>query len=263
LKRPNGVDDTTFFAEFCPPLPPNFEPQQGEPEAIRLMIEQRPFRLKAREHWSEKRWREHRWAYARLTEMVDRQISRLLTALDESGQAERTLVIFTSDHGDMDSAHRLEHKSTLYEETCRVPLIVRPPGGTNGRTDSIHVVSNGLDLMPTLCEWAGVSPPPGLGGRSLRGIVEEGSTHSWRAALPVECVIGRAIVTDRFKYCLYDIGTNQEHVHDRQSDQGEQENAANKPVHRHTLENLRALFREAFGSTKRNAADVVKAAAYA
>ena len=60
------------------------------------------------------------WLYARLTEESDRRIGAVLQALKDAGLEERTLVIFTSDHGDMDSSHRLEHKSVLYEEAARV-----------------------------------------------------------------------------------------------------------------------------------------------
>jgi arylsulfatase A-like enzyme len=161
----------------------------------------------------------------------------------------------------MDSAHRLEHKSTLYEEACRIPLVIRPPGGIKGRVDNVHLISNGLDLMPTFCDWAGVAPPAGLPGRSLRELTEHGGTHSWREEVPVECVIGRAVVTDRFKYCLYDIGANREQLLDLESDPWECENAIDNPVHRQTVESLRASFLKTFGGEQRQAPDVLKAAA--
>lgn len=264
LKRPPGGDETTFCREYCPPLPPNFEPQADEPEAIRVLLERRPFRMRARREWGEDRWREHRWAYARLTEMVDARIAPVLEALNDSGQADRTLVIFTSDHGDMDAAHRMEHKSTLYEEVCRVPLIIRPPGNAApGLVDSARLVSNGLDLLPTICDYAGVEPPQGLMGRSLRPLVESGAPAPWRDALPVESAIGRAIVTDRFKYAVYDLGTCQEQLIDLREDPGEMRNCASVPRHRHTLEKLRRMFQETFGSGQRNPADLLRAAAEA
>ncbi|MFO8008469.1 MAG: sulfatase-like hydrolase/transferase [Candidatus Brocadiia bacterium] len=74
LERPEGVSEQEFFAEFCPPAPPNFDPQEDEPEAVRGLIEERGFRHDARRQWSERRWREHRWAYCRLTERVDAHI---------------------------------------------------------------------------------------------------------------------------------------------------------------------------------------------
>ena len=65
----------------------------------------------------------YRWLYARLTEQVDAEIQVILDALKESGLEKNTLVIFTSDHGDMDGAHRMEGKATLYEESANVPFI--------------------------------------------------------------------------------------------------------------------------------------------
>jgi len=62
LQRPPGVCEEDFFERLCPPLPPNFEPQEDEPEAIRRMIDERPFRRRERDDWSPERWREHRWA---------------------------------------------------------------------------------------------------------------------------------------------------------------------------------------------------------
>lgn len=261
LARPPGVDDQAFFARHCPPLPPNFEPQTDEPEAIRILLEHRPFRMSARRKWTPQRWREHRWAYARLTERVDGQIAQVLSALRESGQADRTLIVFTSDHGDMDSSHRLEHKSTLYDEACRVPLIIRPPGGAKtGRVDHAHLVSNGLDLLPTLCDWAGLSSPPEMQGRSLRPLVEDASSDAWRQHVPIECAVGRAVVTGTFKYARYDIGANQEQLTDLACDPREQRNALNDPCHAKALEELRTLFQKSFGGQPRDPAAVLKAA---
>ena len=261
LARPGGLDDAAFFAEHCPPIPLNFEAQQDEPEAIRIMLEQRPFRINARREWPANRWREHRWAYARLTEIVDGQIGRVLGALRQSGQAERTVVVFTSDHGDMDASHRMEHKSALYDEVCRIPLIVRPPGGMTGRVDRTSLISNGLDLVPTLCDWAGIAPPPALPGKSLRPLVDDVVRQEWRRSVPVECAIGRAIITDRFKYAVYDLGSSREQLIDLASDPWEQRNALHDPEHSHALVELRHAFRTTFGSTPRDPAHVLQAAA--
>lgn len=262
LTRPTAVSDKVFFAEYCPPLPENFEPQADEPEAIRLLLEQRPFRIKARCEWSDQRWREHRWAYARLTETVDTQISRVLEALRKSGQYDRTLIIFSSDHGDMDASHRMEHKSTLYEEVCRVPLILRLPGDAcAGRVDDTHLVSNGLDFLPTICDYAGIEPPQGLMGQSLRPLVERREPVSWRDALPIESAIGRAIVSDRFKYVVYDMGLYEEQLIDLKEDPGETKDHLNDPRNRHMIEKLRSKFQETFSSERRHPADILKAAA--
>jgi choline-sulfatase len=109
LQKPEGVTDEQFFEKHCPPLPFNIEPQEDEPEAVKWLITQRPFRKKAREQYSDKQWRMHRWAYCRLTEFVDRQIQVVLDAVRESGREQNTMILFSSDHGDNDASHRMEH----------------------------------------------------------------------------------------------------------------------------------------------------------
>jgi choline-sulfatase len=219
------------------------------------MLEQRPFRIKARQTWNEKRWREHRWAYARLTEIVDAQIGSLLNAMYESGLLDKTLVVFTSDHGDMDAAHRMEHKSTLYEEACHIPLMVRPPGGVCGRVAS-RLASNGLDLLPTFCDYAGVEPPDGLLGRSLRPIIDGSDHASWRSSLPIECATGRALVTDAYKYAVYDMGSSNEQLYDLQNDPFEQRNALHDARQQQIVAALRAEFAQVFSAEKRELVDV-------
>jgi len=247
LRLPEGIGREEFFSTVCPPLPPNFEPQKDEPEAIRELLAQRPFRKSARERWTEERWRMHRWAYRRLTEMVDVQVGRVLDALRESGKEKNTLVVFTSDHGDMDSAHRMEHKTAFYEEASRIPLIARLPGVIPaGRVEGRHLVSNGLDLVPTLCDWGGIDVPNGLRGVSFRPAAEGRKPAARRDCIPVESELGRMIVTGDFKYALYDAGKNREQLYDLVNDPGETRNAAGDPGRDAILRRHRALFQDVF-----------------
>ncbi len=243
LQLPEDMTREVFFAEVCPPLPPNFEPQQDEPQAVQDMLAQRTFRHEARAQWSEEMWRLHRWAYARLTERVDYLIGKVLDAVDASGQAENTVVIFTSDHGDMDAAHRMEHKTALYEEACHIPFIVSPAGTTaRGRVD-VHLVSNGLDLVPTVCDYAGLTPPDDLQGLSVRALAEGRAVPTWREYVPIESAIGRAIVTERYKYVLYDTGAHREQLMDLQDNPPEMRNAARDAGAREILAWLRDMYR--------------------
>lgn len=252
LARPSGVNDAAFFRSHAPPLPANFAPQEDEPEVIARMLRARPFREKARREWSAERWREHRWAYARLTEFVDAQIGVVLDALRATGLDRTTLTVFTSDHGDMDGAHGMEHKSTMYEEAARVPLLVRPPGGAPPRVDATHGVSNGLDLLPTLCDFAGATPPAGLPGRSLRPLIEGARGLRWRAAVPMESAIGRAARWGDFKYARYDFSANGEQLYDLARDPGETRNFAADPDRRAALAEGRRRFERAFAGVARD-----------
>jgi len=246
MKTPGGITDDEFFAKHCPPLPPNYEPQADEPKAVRRLIEQRDFRNRARREYSEKDWRLHRWAYDRLTERVDRQVQTVLDALRDSGQEENTVVILTSDHGDMDSAHRMEHKTALYEEAARLPLLVMHKGtAPAGRVDDRHLVSNGLDLLPTVCDYAGIGDGKADSrGRSLRPLIEGKPADDWRETLGVESEIGRMVVGDRAKYVKYDFAGNEEQLLDLKKDPGETRHFTNDPDHAALLADLRTSYNE-------------------
>jgi choline-sulfatase len=224
LNMPAKMDEEEFFANWCPELPPNYEPQEDEPAMIQGLVNMRTFRQRAREEWTDRDWRRHRWAYARLTEYVDGQIGRLLHALRNGPHADNTIIIFSSDHGDHDGSHKLEHKTALYDEAMRIPFLVSGPGIQGGRVEQT-VVSNGLDLLPTMCDYAGVEPAADLEGRSLRPVLEGGELG--REYVPIECQIGYAIVTDDFVYALYDGGANREQLYDLEKDPYQTRNALN------------------------------------
>jgi len=241
LKLPAGMSREAFFSTVCPPLPANFEIPPHEPESA-IKVDPRNFRVYAREQWSPEQWRLHRWAYCRLTERVDAEIATVLKALRDAGLEENTLVVFTSDHGDMDSAHRLEHKSVLYEEATRVPFVVSLKGVTKpGLVDKEHLVSTGLDLIPTLCDYAGIAKPQGLAGRSVRALAEGRPGDAWRDSLVVESNHSRMIRTAGFKYTVYDSGKPQEVLIDLEQDPGEMKNLAEDPAYRETLQKHRKL----------------------
>jgi len=236
-------DLDAFIREHGPPLPDNFGIPKAEPEGISLdYVGGRSFRQYARQQWSEQTWRLHRWLYCRLTERVDAEIGIVLQALREAGLEESTLVIFTSDHGDMDAAHRLEHKSVLYEESVRIPFIMAWKGTLPaGRVDREHLVSNGLDLLPTLCDYAGVEPPAGLPGRSLRPLVDGRTVNDWRDHVVAESQNGRMVRTADLKYCVYEHGQHREMLIDLKRDPGEMTNLSDSPEYQDELNRHRRL----------------------
>jgi N-sulfoglucosamine sulfohydrolase len=141
--------------------------------------------------------------YTDITKM-DRNVGRVLAALDRNGFTGNTLFIYTADQG----AQWPFAKWSLYDEGIRVPLIMRWPGRLPPETESDAMVSL-ADLLPTFIELAGGQPPLDLDGRSLRPLFS-GETHAHRHAIfasysqdgirnltPMRCVR-----TDRFKYIL-------------------------------------------------------------
>jgi choline-sulfatase len=238
-------DINTFVEANCPPLPSNHDVPEAEPECIaQKYINPRPFQAYTREKWTQDQWRLHRWAYCRLTEMVDREIGILLGALREAQIEDNTLIVFTSDHGDMDSAHKLEHKQVLYEESVRVPFIMSYKGVIpKGIVNDTHLVSNGLDLLPTLCDYAGIETPGELSGMSLRPLAEGKNVREWRDFVVSESQLGRMLRTGRFKYCIYESGENREQLTDLENDPGEMKNLAKLEDYRDVLNTHRRFLR--------------------
>jgi choline-sulfatase len=260
LRTPAGVSEEDFYRRHCPPLPANHEVPKNELSSF--MVDKRAFQRWVREKWGERDWRMHRWAYARLTEQVDKEIGVVLKALRESGREKDTLVVLTSDHGDQDASHRLEHKEVLYEEAIRVPFILSGPGVTRaGAVDRAHLVSNGLDLIPTLCDFAGVEKPRSLHGRSLRPLAQANDPQ-WRDCLLVENHLARLVHGGRWKYM---VGREEKHgddcgicpgrikqwdarvremLVDLQADPGEMSNLAGERREQQRLQTGRRLLRE-------------------
>ncbi|MDP6544987.1 MAG: sulfatase-like hydrolase/transferase [Phycisphaerae bacterium] len=243
LKKPRAGDVDAFVKKNCPPLPANHNVPPNEPEAITTRYTSvRQFRNFARRKWTDRNWRLHRWAYCRLTEMVDAHIGVVLDALKTAGLEDDTVVIFTSDHGDMDSAHKLEHKSILYEEAARIPFIMSHKNHIpKGKVDDTHLISNGLDLICTLCDYAGIETPKGRSGASVRPLAEGKKVSAWRDSVVVESQNGRMLRTGRYKYCIYDSGAKREQLIDLTNDPGEMKNLADDPEFKTVLDKHRKL----------------------
>ena len=142
---------------------PNLQDTDELPSVLQKFAAQRA-------DWSELQWREYLWVYYRLVEQADTEAGRVLAELGRTGLDAKTVVVFTSDHGEMMGSHRMVTKQKLYEESVAVPLIVAQPG-TAPAVDTQHLVS-GLDVLPTLLDYAGIASPASLEGRSLRPLVE-------------------------------------------------------------------------------------------
>jgi len=226
LALAEDIPENEFWDKHCPPLPPNFEPQADEPEAVRALIDKRTFRAHARDNWDESRWRLHRWVYAKLTERVDGQIQKLLDSLRSGPSRDNTVIIFTSDHGDHNASHKLEHKTAPYEEAAGIPMILCDPNGVAGVVDDTNLVSNGLDIYPTICDYAGIETPPHITGRSLRPLACGQNWGTPREALQIECEIGNVVVTRDHKYLKCFHGADAEQLYDLVRDPHHTRNSA-------------------------------------
>jgi arylsulfatase A-like enzyme len=235
-----------------PPLPGNFEIPEDEPDHLRVWWKQNSNRVYRSYHWDEKQFREYRWGYYRLVEKVDAEIGKVVDALDDSGPQEDTVVIFSSDHGDGHSRHRWNQKWSLYDESARVPFIVAQKGHTAAGHVDHHLVSSGLDLMPTICDYAGVAPPAGSLGLSVRALAEGRQVETWRGYVVSETSFGnwaevgdadfpraRMVRSDRYKYIAFDTGRRREQLIDMEGDPGEMVNLVGKPEYAAVLQQHR------------------------
>ena len=174
--------------------------------------------------WTDHQWSEYLYAYYRLVEIADAEVGRVLAALDQAGLTSNTVVVFTADHGEMMGSHQMVTKQKLYDEAAAVPLIIAPPAAKPG-VDAKHLAS-GLDILPTLLDYAGIAAPAALEGKSLRPLVE-GKSVAWRDFVASECCTGgeaRMIRTARYKYIAFPRGENRELFFDMEQDSGETKN---------------------------------------
>ena len=217
--------------EDWPPLPTNSQAKLDEPQPYVLRRRYADDYLLAGPFTSD-RWRQYRYEYARMIELVDAGIGQILGSLMNRALTDDTVVIYLSDHGEMAGAHGHGHKQFLYEESVGVPLVLYDPRATSGGIRDERLINTGLDLLPTLCDYAEVEPPAALRGQSFR---PDGETGLPREAVITETHLhgfaGRMVRTRRFKYVAFHKGRNREQLFDLQEDPGETMNLAPDPSH--------------------------------
>jgi len=190
-----------------------------------------------------------RRAYYGLVTYVDRKLGELLDALDATGQAEDTVVIFTSDHGDMLGERRMVQKRCFYEWSVRVPLLVRLPGGERAGEAVPHPVSL-LDLAPTLLDLAGVGAEERtpLDGASLLG--EPDPERVVFSEYHVEKVHAPCFMARKGRHKLIDVHGHDTRLFDLEADPGEWEDLSGRPETRVVEDELRAAIHARFDAER-------------
>lgn len=214
-------------------LPPNFAIQHPFDNGELLVRDEL---LEAHPRQPE-RIRRHLANYYALIAYVDEQVGRVLDALDESGEADNTLVVFFADHGLAVGQHGLMGKQNLYDHSLRVPLIFRGPGVPQNQ--QAHTLCALADIFPTVCELAGQETPPTVEGHSLVPAMRDPS-RSIREVLHFAYKdVQRAVRKDGFKRIDYTVGgVRTTQLFDLAKDPGETRNLADDPAHRETFDRL-------------------------
>jgi iduronate 2-sulfatase len=156
------------------------------------------------------------------------------------------VVVFFSDHGYHLGEHGLWFKQSCFEEAARVPLIISVPGQKAAGQASPRLVEL-LDLYPTLADMAGLTPPKGLQGTSLRPLLEA-PTAAWtrpaftqvqRGAVP-----GHSVRTERWRYTEWDFGKEGTELYDQGADPQELHNLAAAPEQATVVAQMKALLKQ-------------------
>jgi arylsulfatase A-like enzyme len=208
--------------------PLNFRPSDGEPACKAQSF----YRLLWRDHgerWEP--WQKSHAVYWGFVSYIDHQVGRLVEYLRREGELENTWIIYASDHGEMLGQHGLWHKMQAYEESLRVPLIIRPPGGATGiRSDAPASL---IDIPSSILSAAGIQAPREYEGIDLLTALENGGrlngrTHLYSAQAPLGAfhkeVDWRMVTDNRFKY-IWNNGDREE-LYDLQEDPLETRNLA-------------------------------------
>jgi arylsulfatase A-like enzyme len=206
--------------------------------------------------------------YMGLISQLDHHIGRVLAHLQERGIAERTIIVFTSDHGDYLGDHWLGEKELFHEEIVRVPLIVfdpRPVADTT-RGTRIDDLVEAIDLVPTFLSWAeGSNEDSRLEGLALNSLVVGQHTSGWRDAvfsdsdyvfrfarrvleLPAQSARAFMVRTNRWKYVFFEKLPPQ--LFDLQSDPRELSDLGRMPEHRSVCSEMEQRLFEWFRTRK-------------
>lgn len=168
---------------------------------------------------------------------ADAMVGRVLRTLEASPYADNTVIVLWSDHGYHIGEKEKYHKSTLWEESTRVPLIFVAPKITNPGGRSKRPVSL-IDIYPTLVELANLSPKAGLDGESLVPLLENPAAPRSTPAITTRQGNNHAVRTERWRYIRYSDGS--EELYDHETDPLEWSNLASDPGHAATKKQLGA-----------------------
>ncbi len=179
-------------------------------------------------------------AYHASITFADAQLGQILDALDETGLADNTIILFTSDHGYHMGEHGYYQKTTLFENATHVPLVIAVPGMKTAGSVAKSPVEM-VDFYPTLGELCGLKPPPSISGVSLVPALEDPAATPRTSAF-TQYASGYSIRTPRYRYTEWGKdGADGNELYDHETDAAEMHNLAGDPKHADTVAELSKL----------------------
>lgn len=173
-------------------------------------------------------------SYLAAISYTDHQIGRVLHALEDSGQADNTIVVVFSDHGFHCGEKGVSGKHTLWSESTRVPLIFAGPGV--GSSQHCGEAVELLDLYPTLCQLCGLPVPDPLEGLSIVSQLRNPAAKRKRPAICTNSPGSHSVVDERWRFIQYADGSQE--LYDRQADPGEHSNLIGAGDYTHVVKEL-------------------------
>ena len=248
------------ISDPLPSLPENFEVKEWNALPIPIQyICCSHRRMMQAAHWNEDNYRHYIAAFRHYTKIVSKQIEQVLQALYSTPAGRNTIVVFLADHGDGMGSHRMVTKQvSFYDEVTNVPFIIAGPGIQKREKLIDNLLTQPtLDLLPTLCELAGLPVPADKPGISLAPLLkgkEQIRKHpyvvsEWHSEYEVIVSPGRMIRSPRYKYTHYLEGDGEE-LYDMEKDKGEQHNLAHDPAYAKILAEHRTLLNDYILRTK-------------
>ena len=196
------------------------------------------------------RWKYQRYIkdYLRCIASVDDNVGRLLDYLDESGLAENTVVFYTADQGFYLGDHGWFDKRFMYEESLRMPFLVRFPGEIRAGSVNNDLVQN-LDFAPTFLDFAGIKKPADMQGKSIRRLLAGKTPKSWRTSVyyhyheyPAVHSVKRhyGVRTQRYKLIHFYHDIDEWELYDLKKDPREMKNVYHDPAYANVVKELKA-----------------------
>lgn len=221
IERQRGKRPWLCIAGFYSPHAPWVVPQRYLDLYDRdaLPLPDYPAALDIERHkmgWTDDYLRETRHGYYAMISEVDEWVGRILTTLEQSGQRENTIIVYTSDHGEWLGDHLKFGKGYPGDDAAvRVPFIIQLPDNPDNNGQTHHHIIEAVDVLPTLLDCAGIQPPPHLQGRSFAGVLWD-RPYKPRSSALVEFAGWKNVRTRTHRYLIEADGT--EHVWDLERD---------------------------------------------